>query len=52
MSWREQPTGGRRSGWVSLMPNGVGLQKPNQYRDMAKVPDYNAVVTIELLAEP
>ena len=37
MSWREQLTGWRRSGWVSLRPNGIGLQKPNHYKDMAKV---------------
>src|SRR5690606_7822316 len=37
MGWREQLTGWRPSGWVSLRPNGVGLQKPRHYRDMAKV---------------
>jgi molybdopterin-dependent oxidoreductase alpha subunit len=31
--------GGRwnRSQWVSLSPNGIGRQKPNHYREMAKV---------------
>lgn len=37
MGWREQLTGWRPSGWVSLRPNGIGLQKPRHYRDMAKV---------------
>ena len=37
MGWREQLTGWRRSDWVSLRPNGIGLQKPKHYRDMAKV---------------
>src|SRR5690349_20297611 len=37
MGWREQLTGWRPSGWVGLRPNGVGLQKPHHYRDMAKV---------------
>jgi molybdopterin-dependent oxidoreductase alpha subunit len=36
VGWREQLTGWRRRGWVSLRPNGVGLQKPHHYRDMAK----------------
>ncbi len=35
MGWREQLTGWRPSGWVGLRPNGVGLQKPQHYRDMA-----------------
>ena len=37
MGWREQLTGWDRSTWVSLRPNGIGLQKPHHYRDMAKV---------------
>lgn len=37
MGWREQLTGWRPSGWVGWRPNGVGLQKPHHYRDMAKV---------------
>jgi len=37
MGLREQLTGWRRSSWVSWRPNGVGLQKPHHYRDMAKV---------------
>ena len=37
MGWREQLTGWRPSGWAGLRPNGVGLQKPTHYRDMAKV---------------
>jgi molybdopterin-dependent oxidoreductase alpha subunit len=37
MGLREQLTGWRRSGWVGWRPNGVGLQKPHHYRDMAKV---------------
>lgn len=37
MGWREQLTGWNPSGWVGLRPNGVGLQKPHHYRDMAKV---------------
>ncbi len=37
MGWREQVTGWRPGGWVGLRPNGVGLQKPHHYRDMAKV---------------
>ena len=36
MGWREQLTGWDRDTWVSLRPNGVGLQKPHHYRDMAK----------------
>jgi molybdopterin-dependent oxidoreductase alpha subunit len=34
---REQLTGWDRERWVSIRPNGVGLQKPHHYRDMAKV---------------
>ena len=37
MGWREQVTGWDRSTWVSVRPNGAGLQKPHHYRDMAKV---------------
>ena len=37
MGWREQLTGWRPSGWAGLRPNGIGLQKPRHYRDMAKV---------------
>jgi molybdopterin-dependent oxidoreductase alpha subunit len=37
MGLREQLTGWRRAGWVGWRPNGVGLQKPHHYRDMAKV---------------
>jgi molybdopterin-dependent oxidoreductase alpha subunit len=37
VGWREQLTGWRRDRWVSLRPNGIGLQKPHHYRDMAKV---------------
>jgi molybdopterin-dependent oxidoreductase alpha subunit len=36
MGWKEQLTGWRPSGWVGLRPNGIGLQKPHHYRDMAK----------------
>ena len=36
MGWREQLTGWRRSGWAGWRPNGMGLQKPHHYRDMAK----------------
>jgi molybdopterin-dependent oxidoreductase alpha subunit len=36
MGWREQLTGWRPGGWAGLRPNGVGLQKPHHYRDMAK----------------
>ena len=36
MGWREQLTGWRPSGWAGLRPNGVGLQKPHHYRDMAR----------------
>jgi molybdopterin-dependent oxidoreductase alpha subunit len=34
---REQLGGWDRSRWVSIRPNGAGLQKPHHYRDMAKV---------------
>ncbi|MGE3619002.1 MAG: molybdopterin-dependent oxidoreductase [Acidimicrobiia bacterium] len=37
MSWREQLTGWKPSAWAGLRPNGVGEQKPNHYRDMARV---------------
>jgi len=37
VGWTEQVKGWRRSGWVSWRPNGIGLQKPHHYRDMAKV---------------
>lgn len=37
MGLREQLTGWDRERWVSIRPNGVGLQKPHHYRDMAKV---------------
>ena len=37
MGLREQLTGWQPSGWVGWRPNGVGLQKPHHYRDMAKV---------------
>jgi molybdopterin-dependent oxidoreductase alpha subunit len=37
MGWREQLTGWSPSGWVGWRPNGIGLQKPHHYRDMAKV---------------
>ncbi len=37
MGWSEQLTGWRPAGWVGWRPNGVGLQKPHHYRDMAKV---------------
>ena len=36
MSWSEQFRGWRPSGWVGLRPNGVGLQKPNHLKEMAK----------------
>jgi molybdopterin-dependent oxidoreductase alpha subunit len=36
MGWRAQLTGWRRSGWAGLRPNGMGLQKPKHYREMAK----------------
>ncbi|MEO6317267.1 MAG: FdhF/YdeP family oxidoreductase [Acidimicrobiales bacterium] len=37
MGWHEQLAGWKPSGWVGLRPNGIGLQKPHHYRDMAKV---------------
>jgi molybdopterin-dependent oxidoreductase alpha subunit len=37
MGWNEQLTGWRPSSWVSLRPNGIGLQKPHHYRDMVKI---------------
>jgi molybdopterin-dependent oxidoreductase alpha subunit len=37
VGWREQLTGWDRATWVSVRPNGAGLQKPHHYRDMAKV---------------
>ncbi len=37
MGLREQLTGWDRERWVSIRPNGTGLQKPHHYRDMAKV---------------
>src|SRR5688572_7796960 len=37
MGWREQLTGWSPAGWAGLRPNGIGLQKPHHYRDMAKV---------------
>lgn len=37
MGWRDQLRGWDPSGWVGLRPNGIGLQKPHHYRDMAKV---------------
>jgi molybdopterin-dependent oxidoreductase alpha subunit len=37
LGWREQVTGWDRSTWVSIRPNGAGLQKPHHYRDIAKV---------------
>jgi len=36
MGWREQLTGWRPSDWAGWRPNGVGLQKPSHYRDMAR----------------
>jgi molybdopterin-dependent oxidoreductase alpha subunit len=36
MSLREQFTGWRPGLWAGWRPNGVGEQKPNHYRDMAK----------------
>jgi molybdopterin-dependent oxidoreductase alpha subunit len=32
-----EPMAWNRASWVSLRPNGIGLQKPNHYGDMAKV---------------
>ncbi|HEX4866881.1 MAG TPA: FdhF/YdeP family oxidoreductase [Acidimicrobiales bacterium] len=37
MGWREQLTGWQPAGWAGWRPNGVGLQKPKHYTDMAKV---------------
>ena len=37
MGWREQVTGWRPELWAGWRPNGMGEQKPNHYRDMAKV---------------
>ena len=37
MSWREQLTGWRPELWAGWRPNGIGLQKPRHYRDMARV---------------
>lgn len=37
MGWREQLTGWQPKGWAGLRPNGIGLQKPHHYRDMARV---------------
>ena len=37
MAWREQLTGWKPSLWAGWRPNGIGEQKPNHYRDMAKV---------------
>lgn len=37
MGWREQLTGWNPSLWAGWRPNGVGEQKPNHYREMAKV---------------
>ena len=37
MGWREQLTGWRPGLWAGWRPNGVGEQKPNHYKDMAKV---------------
>jgi molybdopterin-dependent oxidoreductase alpha subunit len=37
MGLREQLSGWDRGRWVSIRPNGAGLQKPHHYRDMAKV---------------
>ena len=36
MGWREQFGRWRPELWAGLAPNGIGLQKPNHYRDMAK----------------
>jgi hypothetical protein len=46
-----------RANWVSLKPFGIGEQKPNNLNTMpaldpaelAGIPDYNAVVTVERL---
>ncbi|MGV3758439.1 MAG: FdhF/YdeP family oxidoreductase [Actinomycetota bacterium] len=37
MGWREQLSGWRPEGWAGLRPNGIGLQKPHHYRDMARI---------------
>ena len=37
MGWREQLTGWRPGLWAGWRPNGIGEQKPNHYKDMAKV---------------
>ena len=37
MGWREQLTGWKPSLWAGWRPNGIGEQKPNHYRDMARV---------------
>ncbi len=37
MGWREQLTGWRPGLWAGWRPNGMGEQKPNHYKDMAKV---------------
>ena len=37
MGWREQFTGWKPELWAGWRPNGVGEQKPNHYKDMAKV---------------
>jgi molybdopterin-dependent oxidoreductase alpha subunit len=37
MSWREQLTGWNPRLWAGLRPNGLGVQKPRHYREMAKV---------------
>ena len=36
MGWREQLTGWKPSLWAGWRPNGIGEQKPNHYRDMAR----------------
>ena len=33
---KKKPAWDRKS-WVSLMPNGIGRQKPNHYADMMRV---------------
>ena len=37
MGWREQFSGWNPRLWAGWRPNGVGEQKPNHYRDMARV---------------
>ena len=37
MGWRDQLTGWKPSLWAGWRPNGIGEQKPNHYKDMAKV---------------